>query len=298
MKNSGFNNIFKSNKFFAYTMILPSLIMIILVVFYPLILVFRMSISEISFAGGGLAYEFHGLKTYIKVVNDFNFITTIKNSLHFAFYSVTLSIILGFVITLALDKIKKGVNIFRTIILLPWIAPLVVSGMMWKWVLNDIFGIVNYILLQLNIVDNPVNWVGNPATAMKTVIWADIWAFTPFCVIILYAGLQQIPNEIFESAKVDGAGPIRTFFYITLPMLKRFVFIVLLIRTIFALRVFDIIYVLTKGGPGNTTNVLGLEIYRQGTKFLNLSNASALSVITLILTFSICLIYFYLFGRD
>jgi multiple sugar transport system permease protein len=184
----------KSDEVFSYLLIIPALIIIALVVVYPVILVFRMSLSEISLKGNSIQTIFHGLKTFKKIFSTETFLITIKNSLEFAFFSVTIGMVLSFILTLALNKISIGVKIFRTIILFPWIAPLVVSGMMWKWVLSDIFGIFNYFLINLNIIDSPINWVGNPLTAMKTVIWADIWAFTPFCVIILYAGLQQIPK--------------------------------------------------------------------------------------------------------
>jgi len=286
---------FKSDTFFVYKMTAPSLILLFIVVIYPVLLVFVMSLSKISLKGGGIGMSFHGLKTYGTVLRNPSFLLVIKNSFYFAFYSLTIGMVLAFIITLALDKIKIGAKFFRTVLLLPWICPLVVSGMMWKWVLSDIFGIFNYILVRLNIINSPLNWVGSSSTAMKVVIWTDIWAYVPFCVLILYSGLQQIPHEIYESAKIDGAGEINMFFYITLPMLKNCIYVILLIRTIYALRAFDLIWILTQGGPGNATNVLGLEIYYQGIKFLNFGNASVLSILILLITFVICLIYHVIF---
>jgi multiple sugar transport system permease protein len=268
----------------------PAFLIVSAVVVYPVIMLVRLSVCDIAIRGNNLVYDFVGIKNFIKVIENPDFIVILKNTFYFSFFSIFLGFILAFIITLSLDRVRHGVTVLRIFILLPWIVPMVVSAMMWSWVLNDVAGIFNFILLDMNVIDKSISWTGTLEWAMKTVIWSDIWVYTPFCVMILHAGLQQIPEEMYQSAKVDGAGPVATFFYITLPSLKRYILFILLIRTIFAMRTFDLIFVLTQGGPGDATNILGIEVYFQGVRFLNLHNAGVLSMIILIITVIICLV--------
>src|SRR5574337_1640040 len=159
---------------------------------------------------------------------------------------------------LLLHQPFRGRGLFRAFVLIPWAVPTVVSAKMWEWILNPDFGILNYLLMQTGLVSTPINWLGDRVVAMHALILADVWKTSSFATLILLAGLQMIPEELYEAAQVDGAGRWRTFRLITLPLLQPSILIVLLFRTLDAFRIFDLVYVLTGGGPANTTETLSV----------------------------------------
>ncbi|MGD9900494.1 MAG: carbohydrate ABC transporter permease, partial [Calditrichaceae bacterium] len=264
----------------------PSLIVIGLVAFFPLsygiVLSFyrKMPVFGVS--------EFVGLDNIKFLFRDIRFLQSLINTAFFTFVSVSLEIALGFMIALLMNLPLFAGRILKVVILIPWAIPTVVSAKMWEWIYNGDFGVLNFVLLQTGIIDAPVNWLGDRSWAMMSIIFADVWKTTPFAALLLYAGLQTIPGELYESAKIEGAGAFRQIRYITLPLMMPIILITAIFRTMDALRVFDLIYVMTGGGPANLTETLSIYAYKLLFQTLQFGYGSMVSIATffIILIFS------------
>ncbi|VAX28478.1 Maltodextrin ABC transporter, permease protein MdxF, partial [hydrothermal vent metagenome] len=228
--------------------VMPSLILLSLVTIYPLIYVLylslqrRLLIFDVS--------RFIGIDNYLFLLKDDRFFNAFKNTLYFTVMSVSLELLLGLAIALLINRSFRMKGLVRAIVLIPWAIPTVVSAKMWEWIYNTDFGILNYLL------GVKINWLGSPFWAINAAVFMDVWKTTPFVVILLTAGLQVIPKDLYQAARVDGAGRWDIFTRIVLPLLKPVILVVLIFRTLDAFRVFDAIYVLTGGGPANTTETL------------------------------------------
>jgi trehalose/maltose transport system permease protein len=170
---------------------------------------------------------------------------------------VALEIVLGMVIALALNAQFPGRGGLRAAILIPWAIPTVVSAQMWSWMFNDVFGVINHLLLSLGLIAHPVAWLASPDTALLSIILVDVWKTTPFMALLLLAGLQMLPKECFESARVDGVHPLKVFFRITLPLLKPALTVAIIFRLLDALRMFDLVYVMS----GNSRDTMSMSVY-------------------------------------
>ncbi|HEX7021635.1 MAG TPA: sugar ABC transporter permease, partial [Trueperaceae bacterium] len=198
--------------------------------------------------------------------------------------AVVLGVIVSFVVSSLLNSLKGSRWFYFPIILLPWMIPKVAIAIMWKWMLHDIYGIFNIILVNAHILNNPFHWLGHPVTAMLALILADVWYRAPFSILLLYAGMQRVPKEIHDASVMDGANSWQYFRYVILPYIKPELLISLVVTTMFVFREFGLPFVLTNGGPGDATKVLALTIYRQGNLLLRQGYASALSVMMLLIT--------------
>lgn len=263
--------------------IFPALVLLSLVTVYPILYVFYLSlhrkllIFDIS--------KFVGFKNYQFLFSDERFWNALKNTVYFTALSVSLELILGLSIALLLQRSFRLKGIARAIVLIPWAIPTVVSARMWEWIYNTDFGILNY------IIGTKINWLGSPFLALNAAVFMDVWKTTPFVAILLMAGLQVIPPELYQSAKVDGAGKWDTFKTITLPLLKPVILVVLLFRTLDAFRIFDAIYVLTGGGPANTTETLSIYAYKVLFQTLQFGYGSALSAVVFLCIGCISVLY-------
>ena len=249
----------------------PALILILLITIYPLFYVFYLSFQRKLLIFG--ISRFSGFESYLFLLKDDRFWNALKNTVYFTFVSVSLELLIGLSIVLLLNRQFRFSGIARAAILLPWAIPTVVSARMWEWIYNSDFGILNY------FIGAKINWLGNPIWAINPAIFMDVWKTTPFVSILLAAGLQIIPRELYQSAKVDGASSWAIFIKITLPLLKPVILVVLIFRTLDAFRVFDAIYVLTGGGPGNTTETLSIYAYKVLFQTLQFGYGSTLSVV-------------------
>jgi trehalose/maltose transport system permease protein len=269
--------------------VMPALTLLSLVTIYPIIYVFYLSlyrkllIFNIS--------RFIGLRNYLFLSGDDRFWNALKNTAYFTAASVSMEIVLGLSIALLLNRRFRLRNVVRAVVLIPWAVPTVVSARMWEWMYNADFGILNYIL------GRKINWLGSPFWAMNAAVFMDVWKTTPFAAILLLAGLQVIPADLYRAAKVDGAGSWITFRKITLPLLKPVLLIVLIFRTLDAFRVFDAVYVLTGGGPANTTETLSIYAYKVLFQTLQFGYGSTISVIVFLCVGSISIIYIKLLSR-
>src|ERR671932_811835 len=207
-----------------------------------------------------------------------------------SFWLSTFTQNLGMAIELILIPAYKGRALVRTVALLPWALPTALLGLAWTWIFNDQFGVWNDILMRLGIIQAGVNWLGDPMTAMMAVIAADVWKTTPFISILLLAGLQSIPEDLYEAHAIDGATPWQSFTKITLPLLMPQILIVLLFRFAGAFGVFDLIQVMTGGGPGGATEVVSLYIYATVMRYLDFGYGAALVVVTFLFLVAVVLI--------
>jgi multiple sugar transport system permease protein len=269
--------------------IFPALLLLSLVTIYPVFFVFYLSlhrkllIFDIS--------RFVGLENYLFLFSDDRFWNALKNTVYFTSVSVSLELILGLSIAILLQRSFRLKGFVRALVLIPWAIPTVVSAKMWEWIYNTDFGILNY------IVGSKINWLGNPFLALNAAVFMDVWKTTPFVAILLMAGLQVIPQELYQAAKVDGAGRWNTFKTITLPLLKPVILVVLLFRTLDAFRIFDAIYVLTGGGPANTTETLSIYAYKVLFQTLQFGYGSTLSVVVFLCIGCMSVLYIKLLSK-
>ncbi|MBW4440336.1 MAG: sugar ABC transporter permease [Plectolyngbya sp. WJT66-NPBG17] len=261
---------------------IPALLILALVFAYPILRAFWQSLFAQNL-GTQLNPEFIGLSNFGRMAQDGRFWRTMLNSMVFTFSSVFFELILGMGIALVLNQRFRGRGTVRTIAILPWALPTALIALGWTWIFNDQYGIVNDILLRLGLIQNGVNWLGNPTLAMISVIFADVWKTTPFISILLLAGLQSISNDLYEAQAIDGASPWQSFRTITLPLLMPQVVIALLFRLAQSFGIFDLISVMTGGGPGGATETVSLYIYSTVMRYLDFGYGSALVVVTFLL---------------
>ncbi|MGB9700455.1 MAG: carbohydrate ABC transporter permease [Thermodesulfobacteriota bacterium] len=279
-----------TNSRYGFLLNLPGLLLVILWVFIPALILFLTSF---------LRYDnvrpiiFTGLANYKQLLNDRLFWVGLERILVFSVGTTALTFFGGLIIALALSGIARGGGILRSLMIVPWAVPAVVSGIIWKWMFSPDFGVISDLLMKIGFIDKPLSIYGDPGLAMVGVIIADSWTRIPFMGIILLAALLSIPTELHEAAKVDGASSTNRFFYVTLPLIKGPLLVGLLITAIFSFRTIDIIIPLTAGGPGRATYVFGFYIWDQIIKTLNFGMAAAASVVLFFLTAAIALIFIY-----
>ena len=246
---------------FAWLMLLPALAVVAIVALYPLGLTVWQSFTNEQFLAGIAPTEFVGLDNYRSLLDDTIFRDTIWLTFKFTVITVAFELVLGMIIALVVNSGFKGRGVMRAVMLVPWAIPTVISAAMWKWMYNDIFGVINDGLTRLHIVDHNVAWISQPNTALASVCVVDIWKTTPFVALLLLAGLQVIPTELYEAANVDGVSKWQQFRRITLPLLKPAILVTVIFRTLDALRVFDIFFVFFGSRPDTQT----MAIYDQNT---------------------------------
>ncbi len=277
----------------TYGMILsiPGLILLLLWVLIPFVYVFNLSF---------LRYDnIHpvtpcGFENYKELFRDPIFRQALKRTLIFGFGSTSLTLIISLTLALSLNRIERFMGFFRSLVIMPWAVPMILSGFIWAWIFNPAFGVIPYTLTRLGLTKEPLDIFSNPSLAMLGVIIADSWRRIPFMTVLTLAGLQAIPKDLYDAAKVDGADCIDTFWHITLPMVKRPMLIGVLITLMFSLRSVDVIYSMTPGGgPGKVTYVLGTYIFDYIYKFLDFGLAAAGSVVLIILTFIVGFVFIY-----
>jgi trehalose/maltose transport system permease protein len=251
----------RSRERLAWLLVAPSILIVILVAVYPLFETFRLSLTNQRLASVR-AVRYVGLDNYRTLFNNEIFVKAIGNTIKFTVFSVALETVLGMAIALVIHSNFKGRGVVRSAMLIPWAIPTVVSATMWSWMYHDIFGIINDLLVnKLQILDHKVSWMSNTSTALPAIIAVDVWKTTPFMALLLLAGLQIIPGDVYEAATVDGASPWKQFWQITLPLVKPALLVALVFRTLDAFRVFDIIYVM----KGSAPETMSLAVYTQQT---------------------------------
>ena len=245
----------------AWLMLLPALAIVAIVAIYPLGLTVYQSFTNEQFLAGLAPVEFVGLDNYRDLIDDTVFRDSIVVTVKFTVITVLFEFVLGMIIALVVNSGFKGRGVMRAVMLVPWAIPTVISAQMWKWMYNDIFGVINDALQRVHIIDHSVAWISQPSTSLASVVAVDIWKTTPFVALLLLAGLQVIPTELYEAANVDGVSKWHQFWRITIPLLKPAILVTLIFRTLDALRVFDVFYVFFGNRPDTQT----MAIYDQST---------------------------------
>lgn len=265
-----------------YILIAPAVAVLLALSIYPLIYSITVSLQ----VGGAW-----GLGNFTRLFSDGFFLTAMAHTFVFALAALTCEFLLGLGLALLLNNQIRGRGFFRASLLVPMMLPPVVAGVVWRLLLNPNFGAINGTLKQIGFDTESFTWTASPGLAMLSVIAVDVWQWTPFVFLVLLAGLQAIPQEPYEAALIDGSSRWQTFRHVTLPLLKPAILIVLLLRTMDLLRVFDQIFILTEGGPGFATETISLYIYRTAFRFFDFGYAAAMSFVLLALTNVISVIY-------
>lgn len=263
----------KRNKV-AWLFLLPTLLMLAFFAGWPLLrtIWFSFTNAELSALSSP---DFVGLENFQFLFEDPDWWRAVQNTLIFTIVSVFFETLLGLWIAVILHSRFKGRGWVRTAMLIPWAIPTIVSARMWGWMFHDVYGVINEILVLSKIIAHPIAWTANPDTALLTVVIVDVWKTTPFMALLLLAGLQMLPEDCFEAARVDGVHPVKVFLKITLPLLKPAIIVAVIFRTLDALRVFDLIYVLTSG----SIETMSMSVYarQQLFDFQNVGLGSAAS---------------------
>jgi multiple sugar transport system permease protein len=269
---------------FGRRMAAPALSALLLVILFPIFFALYTSVFDYT-----LIHPVHddlvGLAHYRSALGNVEFGHSLWVTLRFVAAVVILEFLLGFTIALMLNTVERGKNVYYLILLLPLLINPVVVGLIWRMFLHPVLGIVNYLLGLIGI--GAVNWLGDPSNAFWTVVLVDIWHQVSFMVILLLAGLSALPREPYEAARMEGASALQTFIHVTLPLLRPVIMVTLLIRLIFAVRTYDLIYIMTRGGPGQATDLVSYFLYRQAFVTLNIAQAAAMSVILLLIVLAL-----------
>jgi multiple sugar transport system permease protein len=287
----------RSDAKLAFFLILPTLILVLGVVAYPLIYSFVMSFGDVEFANIK-DYNFVGFSQYVKTFKDPEFISAVQVSAKFIFSTVIAKLVLGTLVAVMLKARFIGRPLSRALIIVPWATPFVVVGLMWRWMLHSKVGIINFLLARLGIIEEYIPFLSSRTFAMPFVVVADVWQGTPFFIVIILAGLQTIPDDLYEAAYIDGASGVGAFFRITLPLVRYPLFIATILGSILAINAFDLFFVLTKGGPGIITTNATLFAWQNAFKFYHLSYASAISYVILMFAMLVTIGYVILMRRN
>jgi multiple sugar transport system permease protein len=277
-------------KVYPYLSILPAFLVIALFTIYPILYAVRISFYQYLLTRPK-SHPFIGLKNFQEVINSYYFQNSLTITAIYTIAAVIGVIIFGLGVALLLNSKIRLANFLKIFILLPWAIPAVVGGLLWKWILNSDFGILNGILYSLGIIKDYIPFLANPTLAKISIILAHIWKEGPLVSIFFLSGLQLIPNELYEAARIDGGGGWRIFRLITLPLLKPIFLVVVVYETMTAILTFDVIYVLTGGGPGDSTALISWFAYAEIFKSLNLGHGIALAIIIALITLVLIILY-------
>ncbi len=278
------------DRIYPYLSISLPLLVIALFTIYPVLYAVRISFYQYILTKPKV-HPFVGLKNFTNVISSYYFTNSLINTAIYTVAAVIGVLLFGLAVALLLNTKVRLSNWLRIIILLPWAIPAVVAGLMWKWMLNSDFGLLNGFLYAIGLIKDYIPFLADPVLAKVSLVIAHIWKEGPLAAIFFLAGLQLIPMELYEAARIDGGGGWRIFRFITLPMLRPIILIVMVYETLTAILVFDLIYVLTGGGPGDATAMISWFAYAEIFKGLNLGHGIALSIIIALITLVLILLY-------
>ena len=280
----------------AWLMMLPALIVLSVIAVYPIIRTFWLSFHEMNLKRPQTGFPLIGFGNYAKILTDARAGTDILFTLRFTVVTVVLEMVIGFAAALIMNRAFKGRGLVRAAILVPWAIPTSVSAMMWKFIYNDQYGMFNDILYRLHIIKAYKAWLSTSSGSFMALVITDVWKTAPYMALLILAGLQMIPGELYESAKLDGANAVQPFTNVTLPLAKRSLLVALLFRTLDAFRVFDLVSVLTGGANG--TESIAVYAYKQIMTFLDFGYGSALAVLIFLIVFAISAVYMFFLNRE
>lgn len=277
-----------SDGMFAFLLTVPGLALLLAVVVYPLITALVTAFFRQSLVTPGR--EFVGLQNIVDVLQG-DFLRLLGQTLVFTLGTTIAPFVIGFGLALALSTKIRGTKVLRGVMLIPWLIPGVVVSFLWMWIFNANYGVMNALLEGVGLIDEPQAWLAHPTTAMIAVVVAKTWQSFPWMMVMLLAGLQTVPHELHEAAEIDGAGTVRRFFSITVPQLRGIIGLVLLLEFIWNFQHFDIIYVLTGGGPAGATQTFATAVYETAFTGFDLGHAGAIGLLWMILLLGLVVVY-------
>ena len=270
----------------GYLFILPAFLLLVSILGFPAFAAVMQSFNLVWVKNPSFS-----LDSYNRLIGDLEFLGTLKNTVIFVGLTVSFHLLIGLGVALLLNLEIRNKRFFRVIAILPWTVPDVIGGLIWRFMFDTLPGMINAMLLEFAIIVDPIDWLGNPKLAFGCLIFAETWRGYPFAMLILLAGLQAIPKQQYEAAQIDGASKFQSFFYITLPNLKYMIIIAFVLDTIWESRLFGMIYSMTGGGPGYSSQVLSLLTYKHYFLFFNTSYAGAIAVVLAIFMLIISIPY-------
>ncbi len=259
----------------AWSFLLPTLLLLLVLAVYPLGYAFFLSMTDAQVSGPA---HFVGLQNFVRLLRTAIFTLTLSNTIWYTLGAVAAKLVLGLVLALVLAQRAPGMRWIRGAVLIPWVVPTSLAMLAWTWMFDSTYSVINWVLMHLGAIAEPIAWLGTPRLARLAVVLVNVWSGLPFFGINFLAGLVTIPQELYEAGTVDGAGPIVRFRHITLPLLRPVLATVLLFSVVMTSSDFATIFVLTKGGPQNTTQILATLAYKLGLATGDLGNAAAISL--------------------
>jgi len=286
-------------RLFAFALIAPAAITVMLVILYPIFVAARVSLYPIGLMGNlGRIKADPSFANYIEMFTSPYFWESLTISAYYVFFSTGLSFLVGLGTALLLNQKFKGRRWARLLVVLPWPVPGVIAALTFSWMFNSAFGVINYLLLMANLIAQPIHWFTSPGPALLAVILATAWKGYPFFTIMLIAGLQAIPGELYEAARVDGANVFQQFRHVTLPALRSVIAVGMVISSLWAFREFGIIHIMTAGGPAGATQTLAITIYKEAFEFYSMGYASAVGMVTLGISMLVTVLFFRHLSKD
>lgn len=273
-----------------YFFVIPACLVVFILLGYPVVSSILYSFTDRNLLSK--EYSVVGIENYVNILKNQEFWISFGNSMTWTVASVTSQLLLGLLTAVLLNRITHFKGLFRTIFIIPWAFPNIVMAFTWKWLYNDMYGVINNTLLNLNLIQEPILFLASPHYAMLSMVIINTWFGFPFMAISILAGLQAIPMDNYEAARIDGANGWQAFLYITIPHIKIVIGLIVILRTIWVFNNFDLIFLITGGGPGTSTETLPIFAYKTGWVMNNLGQASAISVILLVFLLIISSIYF------
>ena len=278
-----------------YLYLLPSLLILVVFLLFPLVWNIYVSVHNVSILTILKDWEFVGLKNFIDLLTEPKFYESLKLTLFFAGGSVLAQFTIGLVLSILLNQKIQGTNIFRMLLIIPWSVSTVITAFSFKFMYDDNFGILNYLLKQMGL--DSVGWLSDPNIAIWSIVLTNIWYGTPFTILFLTAGLQSINPLLYEAALIDGATKIKRFFFITIPLLRQFMVTNLILITVWSINFFDLQLIMTGGGPLFSTTTISLYMYRQAFEFGSFSGGATIGIFLIIMNLLLTLTYIKIFNR-
>lgn len=280
----------------GFLFVLPTVLVMLAIIGYPLFETLRLSVSQVQL--GQSNQPFIGLANYSSALSDRIFPVALRNTFIWTALSVIAILVVGVGAALLVNEPIHGRALIRSLILVPWIVPAIVVAVVWKWLYNPDFGIVSDALIRAGLMSSSSNWLADPRTALYWVVLVNVWKNFPFAMLMVLAGLQSVPQQLYEAARMDGANTWERFTNVTLPHLRSVILVMALLLTIWNMNTFTYVYVLTGGGPVRQTEVLGVYIYNTAFQGFHFGVASAAAVIVFVITGVLTLIYVRILGRE
>lgn len=287
-----FSNLEGRRKIIGLGFITPTFLIIALILIYPVLQSLVLSFGQSS-VDGFEPYQFVGLKHYTALIDDSRFWKSLSVTIIFTLISIPLELVLGVGLAVLMNESFRGKGLARLAVLFPWALPTALNALIWRWMFNADYGLFNGVGLQSGVISEPLNWLGDETLAMASMVTVSVWKTSSFMALIILAGLQSVPRDLYEAGRMDGMTRWHEFREITLPLLKGSIMVALIIRSMDALRTFELPFNLTDGGPDSATETLSLYAYKTIFEFVEFNAGAAIVVVQFLVIFALSLVYIF-----